>query len=306
MKHTLPDQVLAWVVQAVHPKAAAAAIEQLQGGVSSLVHRITLRVHGEETDVVLRLFHDEEWVSDQPDLAVREAESLRHASRCAGVQTPKILAIDKTGAHCGVPAVLMSRLPGRVVLQPPDPKRWVEAMAEAISRIHEVEAGDFPWSFSPYCDASKLDTSSWSKVPDQWKEAARIVTGPRPTPAVRFIHRDYHPANVLWTGEEVSGIVDWVNGCTGPAGIDVGHCRVNLALLHDAGTADAFLSSYQEHAGDSFVYDPYWDLVTLIDFAFWPPEVYRGWTDLGMTGLTDEMMGERLDLYLLSVLKRVL
>lgn len=25
--------------------------------------------------------------------------------------------------------------------------------------------------------------------------------------------RDYHPINVLWLGEEISGIVDWVNAC---------------------------------------------------------------------------------------------
>lgn len=95
-----------------------------------------------------------------------------------------------------------------------------------------------------------------------------------------------------------------MNGCIGPAGVDVGHCRVNLALLHGAWQADEFLERYRHYAGEAFGYDPYWDLVTLIDFAYWQPEVYAGWTDLGVTGLTKELMAERLDAYVSSLLRR--
>jgi aminoglycoside phosphotransferase (APT) family kinase protein len=254
---------------------------------------------------VLRQFDNAEWVRDEPDLAFHEAESLRRASRAVGVQTPKIVAFDETGSKCGIPAVLMTRLEGEVVLEPPETAQWLNGMAQALTRIHAVDANDYPWTFVPYSDASTLDTSSWSKVQGKWQAAVDIVMGSRPLFTKRFIHRDYHPANVLWTGGEVSGLVDWVNGCIGPAGIDVGHCRVNLAQLHDVRTSDDFLTSYRNHAGKSFTYDPYWDLVTLIDFAFWPPEVYGGWTALGMTGLTKEMMIERLDCYLISLLNRV-
>jgi aminoglycoside phosphotransferase (APT) family kinase protein len=305
MKDALSDRTLQWVVNSVHKQADVVSIERLQGGISSLVHAITLSVGGKLRRVVLRQFDNREWVRREPDLALREAESLRRASAMAGVRAPAIVAFDGDGAGCGMPAVLMTRLEGRVVLEPKDVSCWLDGMALSLSRIHAEAAGDFPWSFAPYCDASTLDTSSWSSVPDKWRAAADIVTGHRPSFAKRFIHRDYHPANVLWNEGEVSGIVDWVNGCVGPAGIDVGHCRVNLAQLHGVGTADEFLDRYRRHAGDSFHYDPYWDLVTLIDFAYWPPEVYGGWTALGVAGLTAKMMGERLDAYLCSLLNRL-
>jgi aminoglycoside phosphotransferase (APT) family kinase protein len=302
---TLSDRTLRWVINAVHPEASVLSVQQLHGGISSLVHSISLRVNGDERDVVLRQFDNAEWLRDEPDLAFHEAESLRRASQVVGVQTPKIVAFDETGSQCGTPAVLMTRLEGEVVLVPSDTARWVNGMAQTLARIHAVEANDYPWTYAPYSDALSLDTSSWSNVPDKWQAAVDIVMGTRPLATKRFIHRDYHPANILWTGGEVSGVVDWVNGCIGPAGIDVGHCRVNLALLHDVRTADDFLNSYRSHAGASFTYDPYWDFVTLIDFAYPSPEVYSGWTALGMTGLTKDLMIERIDRYLISLLNSV-
>ena len=116
-----------------------------------------------------------------------------------------------------------------------------------------------------------------------------------------FIHRDYHPANVLWAEGKVSGVVDWVNACRGPAGIDVGHCRVNLALLHGVEMADLFLHAYIRYSKD-FTYNPYFDIVTVLDFVDEPLTVYKGWTDLGVEGLTDRLMEERMDLYLESII----
>lgn len=311
----LPLSILEWVIQAVHPEAKVLSVRPLQGGISSLVYSLSLAVLGEERSVVLRLFHDGEWVRNQPDLARREAEGLRMAARIGDVQTPRLIAYDGDGSQCGTktPALLMTRLEGGVVLQPADVSRWLDGMAQALARIHrmklepELSGGSptsYPWTYAPYSDASSMDTSSWSGIPGRWKEAADLVARSRPTFRPLFIHRDYHPANVLWSGSEVSGVVDWVNGCIGPAGIDVGHCRVNLAQLHDIRTADEFLDRYRHYAGDSFAYDPYWDLVTLLDFAYWPPDVYAGWTALGVTGLTREMIIERLDAYLISLLER--
>ena len=123
------------------------------------------------------------------------------------------------------------------------------------------------------------------------------------TPAFRetYIHRDFHPTNVLWLDGKVSGVVDWPNACRGPAGVDVGHCRVNLALLYSVEVADLFLTAYELHASSSFIYDSYWDIVSAFDILDGPPTVYSGWAAFGVTGLTDEMMEERMDDFLESL-----
>lgn len=130
------------------------------------------------------------------------------------------------------------------------------------------------------------------------------MKGAPPETKYCFIHRDFHPANVLWEENKVSGVVDWPNACRGPQGVDVGHCRVNLAMLHGVEVGELFLEVYQEKVPD-FSYNPYWDLVSLVDMLFGPPKVFEGWKALGITYLTDEIIMKRLDDYLLSLLNKL-
>lgn len=303
-EHALPDRVLQWIVDAVDPQMRGGqSIHPLHGGISSRIYRISLLGKQGITEVVFRQFDNEAWLREEPDLARHEAESLRFAMQ-TGVNTPQLIAFDETGSACGMPSVLMTKLAGAVLLQPPQMRRWLNGLAETLVQIHAVDAVEYPWEYFTYMNMSLFDTPSWSRVPELWQRAIDYVKGPRPCCTPCFIHRDYHPANVLWDQGRVSGVVDWVNACRGPAGVDVGHCRVNLAMLFGVQTADAFLTAYQQQAGLLFEYTPYWDLVALIDILFEPPSVYPGWTALGVTGLTDRLMVERIDDYMISLLTR--
>lgn len=303
-ENRVPDRVLRWVVDSVDPQAVIQSTRRLQGGISSIVHSISMLVGEEVRNLVLRQFDNTDWLHKEPDLALHEAGSLQWAERAA-LPAPKIVAYDESGDKCGIPAVLMTQLEGTVVLQPSNRENWLDGMAEALVSIHVLEADEFLWSYFTYNNVDTLEVPNWTSIPDSWSDAIKLVRMPRPLYKPCFIHRDYHPANVLWSQNKVSGVVDWVNSCRGPAGIDVGHCRLNLALLYDVPTADGFLSAYQRHAGLTFTYDPYWDLLSLIEVLFGPPKVYPGWTALGVTGLTDELMKERLDTYLGSLLELV-
>jgi len=80
------------------------------------------------------------------------------------------------------------------------------------------------------------------------------------------VHRDFHPGNLLWDNDRVSGVVDWVASCVGPPEEDVAHCRVNLARQHGQPTADRFLDLWL-HATGRTDYDPYWDLVDAVSMG---------------------------------------
>ncbi|MBY7142158.1 aminoglycoside phosphotransferase family protein [Virgibacillus sp. NKC19-3] len=299
----VPKSLLDWVKQQVHINASVQSVEPLKGSTSSILHRITLHVDENPVEVVVRQFNDQEWLDKEPDLAMHEAASLQMASK-VGFPTPEIIAYDEKGEICGIPVVVMSKLEGNVNLKPRDRDEWLAGLAEALANIHTAEASNFPWTYFPYNAISETEIPEWSSVPDVWEKAIAIAKGPRPNMKNNFIHRDFHPANVMWRDEKVSGIVDWVNACLGPAGIDVGHCRVNLAMLYDVETAAGFLEAYKQFAGKTYKHALHWDLISAMDMLSGKrPSVYLGWKDFGITGLTDHMMEERLDRYIVHLMQ---
>ncbi|MBS4196838.1 phosphotransferase family protein [Lederbergia citri] len=298
----LPERVQKWVVDSINPEATIESINQLKGGISSLVYKVRLKVSEEIYEYVVRLHFAEGWNENSPDLVINEAENLRF-TKLKKLPTPEIIAIEETGTLFGSYASIMTKLEGKVVLEPDDMKSWLSGLALALVQIHKIEA-DFPRSYYTYQDPNAFEIPAWSGLEEEWKKVLTIIKGQRPEFQECFIHRDYHPNNVLWSGNSVSGIVDWINACKGPAGVDVGHCRVNLAQLYGVKEADLFLSYYQQYAGRKFEYEPYWDIISLVDFPLEDPEVYPGWTDLGFKGLSAQLIKERLEAYLVSLINR--
>lgn len=293
---TLSPAIQRWIADAVGPGAAITAIRPLAGATSAALYAVDVTRAGRSHALVLRLYTNAAWLDEEPDLPQHEAAALRMAGD-AGIAVPELVAVEDSGAVGGVPALLMTRLPGRVVLDPPEMDAWLVGLAQAAARIHTVSAPDFAWQFEPYSDVPALAVPPWTSQPDVWRRVVDVVQGPPPETLVRFIHRDYHPVNVLWAGD-VPGVVDWANACLGPVGEDVGRCRANLALLHGVVTADAFLRAFEAVAGSAFDYHPYWDLLTVADmFLPGPPGVYSGWPDHGVRGLTDVLMHDRLETY---------
>lgn len=299
----LQTQSVEWVKAQLGETAEITSVKPLTGGTSSTLFELAVQEDGNTLSYVLRLFHKADWLKKEPDLARHEAESLQFAEQ-AGILAPHFIAYEETGEESGMPAVLMTKMSGSVVLQPANDENWLEGLAAVLANLHQTEAEGFPYKYFSYNNAFLLEKPTWSKVQNDWMRAFYIVAGSRPEARECFIHRDFHPANVLWENGEVSAIVDWVNACRGPAGIDVGHCRVNLAQLYGISVANEFLAAYQRHAGSRFTYDPYWDLVSLTDILDGSPIVYPGWKAFGMTGLSNELMRHRLDDYLLSLLDR--
>ena len=102
---------------------------------------------------------------------------------------------------------------------------------------------------------------------DLWKRVAEALRSTPPAKEESFIHRDYHPGNILWNGAVVTGVVDWTTAAIGPPGIDLARMRLNLALHHGRSIADRFVDAYLAAGGDPLARDPYWDLLDAADFV---------------------------------------
>ena len=288
----------AWLAKALNAAPGAITLEAMAGATSSSVFAVGTTAG---RSAVLRLFDNAAWLADEPDLMAHEAAALETAAE-AGLPAPRLIAFTDGDVGFGAPALLMTRLPGRVELMPADWTAWIEQLAGALARIHRQPAIGLGWSYFPWIDVSRASVPAWSSNPGAWQRALDIVRGPAPDAPTVFIHRDYHPVNVLWQDGAISGIVDWVNACRGPASVDVAHCRGNLAFMYGAPFADAFLEAYTR-ASPGFVHAAYWDLMSLLDASQSAMQPYRPWAEFGLEGLTEALMEARAKAYLTHLLQ---
>lgn len=299
----LPVNITNWITAQLNSKTEIREVVRLQGSTSSDLFTIHIREKSREYKLVFRLLTNQAWLIDEPDLTEHEAAALVMAKR-SGLNVPEVVAWDANGQHCGVPAILMTQVPGKVDLQPQDFDGWLRQMAEALQPLHALDAADFKWQYYTYNEVKTLKVPSWSAKPDLWQQAIEIVNQPPPLTKTCFIHRDYHPMNTLWQGETLSGVVDWVNACRGPAPFDLAWNRLNLMQMYGTVAADRL----REHAiaiCGTDAWDPYWDLMALIELLPGPPGVYEPWPVFDLRSLTIPLMTQRADAYLASVLKYI-
>jgi aminoglycoside phosphotransferase (APT) family kinase protein len=244
-----PRAALAWAEGVLGGTVLTA--HALRGGTSSAVHMLEIRSTGGGLgQVVMRRYVRPELNLEEPDIVKHEVDALCVAAT-ADVPTPRLLAADLRGEDAGVPAILMSRLPGRVDWSPKNLDRWLTRLAELLPRIHAARPGPgrLP-SFVPYAQDS-YEPPGWAHRPKVWERAVEILHGPAPRLNEVFIQRDFHPGNVLWDRGAVSGVVDWQAACTGPAVADVAHCRSNL-FRYGLGAADRFTEMWESHSGQTY------------------------------------------------------
>jgi aminoglycoside phosphotransferase (APT) family kinase protein len=265
LRGALPVRARDWVRRQMGRGARIVSEHARSGGTASAVHAVTVDDGaGARGHLMLRRFVRADWLAEEPDLAEHEARVLE-LLRPSRLTMPELVAVDADGSECDVPAVLMTRVPGRVRWSPRDVDGFVARLVDAMLSIHEVRipAGVEVRPFRPYDRGKPLVPPPGTTVPGAWERAIEVHAGPAPSSEPVFVHRDFHPGNVLWSGAEVSAVIDWSSASVGAPEVDVGHCRVNLAVALGLDVADRFLAVYQERTGRDD-YDPYWDLQVLV------------------------------------------
>lgn len=265
------------------------------GGITSSVDRLSLRLPGGTSrQVVLKRYIDPDWGDAQ---AVRREAAALAAAEAMAVPAPRLLGASPDGADTeGVPSLLMTRAPGHVWLTPPDLDAWIRQLATLLPSIHAGPAG----AWTP--DARDPDTRpvpASARRPELWRSAKRVIATTQPPGDAVFVHGDYQHFNVLWSRGWLSAMVDWASSQTAPPDVDVGHCRLNLAVLYSTEVAERFRHVYQAEAGRRV--EPWWDVHQLLDYDdswqdFIPLQVGgRAPVDVrGMTGRVEELLAMAL------------
>ncbi|MFJ8307942.1 MULTISPECIES: phosphotransferase family protein [unclassified Streptomyces] len=299
------DTTRLWVEKSLGGGARVERVVALHGGWTSEMRR--LYVGGDRPrSVVLRSFVKEFYVRHAAGLLTREADILTLLAR-TGVPAAELIAVDPRGEHCAHPSLLMSLLPGDVRIDTPGAERRAPLLARQLLDIHRVGVGasDRPRDYEAWTSAERVRVPESTRRPELWRRAIDVIR--RQPPAYRpvFLHRDFHPGNVLFTGTgpelRISGVVDWVETSWGPADLDVAHCSTNLALLYGVPAGLDFADQYAA-AGGQLSPDPldrlYWRLLDALAFAPDAEKVAVPWRELGRTDLTPDLVRDRLEAYL--------
>ncbi len=245
-------------------------VRELAGGWTSTM--LALSVEGGD-EVVLRLMTREPWRTHGAGLTARES-AVQEMLAATPVPAPRTLALDADGRHCGVPAHLMTLLPGRI--QPDQSGESATGrLADVLATVHDVVPTIEVRAYQSWAWEAKHVVPPWARDPGLWLDAFALLRSDPPAFLPCFIHRDFQPRNVLWSQGRVSGVVDWVETSVGPAWLDVAHCATNIAIVHGDTAADAFAVDYTERTGR--VAQPYFDVMDVVGFL--PPPGKKGFFD---------------------------
>jgi aminoglycoside phosphotransferase (APT) family kinase protein len=262
--------------------------KRLTGGLTSVVHGLTVERNGPRERYVLRWWLPdsewEQWISRAVPLETAVLTKLEGSD----IPAPRVIG-STNDAALGGPAVLMTRLPGKVHLMPGDRERWLREMAQMLARIHALAIDEKP--LESWLDRSQLSPPPDASRPDVWTEAIALVAEERAPTRTCFLHRDYQHFNMLWSRERLTGVVDWSEACIGPPEVDVGHCRLNLTVLFSADLADRFREMYEAESGHKV--NAWWDVHALLSYGpswkqFLPVQI-DGRAPLEVNGMTRRM-----------------
>lgn len=272
-----------------------------------------LRVAGEDAPqwLVLRSFVKPFFVRHAEGLLTREANILRLLAE-TDVPVAGFTAVDATAQYCDHPSLLMSLLPGTVRLGDEEAGLRTDLLARQLVDIHRVRvpAEARPRDYQAWTEPDRVNLPATTGRMDLWERAVDVIRRDPPDFRPCFLHRDFHPGNVLFEGHgagtRITGVVDWVETSWGPADLDVAHCSTALALLHGPGEAMRLAEQYVA-AGGILDSDPsahlYWRLLDALAFAH-VDKVALPWQELGRTDLTSALLTSRLEDYLHALFQR--
>ncbi|WP_411150072.1 alpha/beta fold hydrolase [Streptomyces sp. A30] len=275
----------------------------LSGGWTSQMRRLTL---DDGTGLVLRSFVKPFFRRHAPGLLAREASVLALLAGQDGIPAARPVAVDASGELCDHPSLLMSLLPGTVRVDEEELERRLDLLAAQLVRIHEVVPAERPRPYQAWTSPERVIAPPGPL----WERAVDVIRREPPSYEGCFLHRDFHPGNVLFAGSgdglRISGVVDWVETSWGPADLDVAHCSTALALLHGPEHGLGFRARYEAHGGRRLADGPdhlYWRLLDALGYAPDAAKLAGPWRELGRTELTTKVLGGRLEAYVAGLVE---
>ncbi|MFA9430767.1 phosphotransferase enzyme family protein [Egicoccus sp. AB-alg2] len=299
-----PAALLAWLVDVLGSGTEIVATVDLSQADSRGPWRVQVRRDGDTRDLVLK--------AARPD----DEERPRYATATAALQVaeqhdvpaPRPVAHDIAG-ECGWLTLVTTALPGTSRIPSRATSERLRGLGRAAAGIHgaAVSVSDVLPVRARTLDGYDLDAAGTRTPSTPLLSRARefLASTPAPADPLGFVHGDLWQGNMLWDGDHYWGAIDWDFAGVGPAGIDLGSLRADVAVLHGVEAADEVLRGWEEAAGRPANNVAYWDVVAGVatpdDLGGWLPNFHaQGRTDLDLATVTT-----RRDRFLTDALARL-
>jgi aminoglycoside phosphotransferase (APT) family kinase protein len=134
-----PAPALEWACEAVGAGSRIVSVRPLPSSWLAN-HAVTVADrHDRRHRLVLRRWARPGWHLDDPDYTAQREATILELLAPSAVPAPEVVAADPNGTACDVPALLLTRLPGR----PPAPtladqRGFLTQLAEELAAIHAV------------------------------------------------------------------------------------------------------------------------------------------------------------------------
>jgi aminoglycoside phosphotransferase (APT) family kinase protein len=298
------------LVERLAPGGRLVRTRRLRGGVGARMHVLDIeRADGTRFKASLRRFVRHHRYST-PEHVAHEYRILQLVEEVS-IPAPRPLLLDAQGRLFGVPAMVLTYLPGAPVYLPRNVTSWAQELARALLAVHAVtpERFDLSWLSVHLRDGMREEIARRAEPAREGGRLAREVhavleaeidriSWPEPT----FVHDDFWPGNTVWRFGRLLGVIDWTSAEVGDPRADVSQCRIDLAFILGLDAADAFLEAYQAGAPqplpDIWYFDLFRGLRALLSYEHYLP----GYHDAGLTHVTPPVARERIE----AVLRRAL
>jgi aminoglycoside phosphotransferase (APT) family kinase protein len=296
----VPERAHVWAQN--HLDRPIASITPVSGGRTGTVYHVRF---SSGDPVVLRYQTKEDWGEQGRQHITAEAIAAR---LLVGSPLPvaRLIASDPTGVEAGGYANLTTWLPGQVRLDRLS-SAAIDQLAHAAAVVHAtvVSPDARPRRYEFWVPPEPV-VPVWARDRHLWRRALELYAGSLPGTPLSLVHRDFHPGNVLWVGDQITGLIDWAETSWGPADLDVTHSRTNLAVLHSLDQAYEFSSAYARHGG---TVDPdpearrFWAVSDILGFLPDPQPILSALT-VARPELTADVLHARLEQFLAHTLRQ--
>jgi aminoglycoside phosphotransferase (APT) family kinase protein len=307
-RRPLRDEELARIAHAVDPRARATHSAPLLGGLDAATYALDLDVAGERRELVVRISALE---NERDGAAVRQYwKAIAGIPTTAPVLVPRPVHLDAEGSLLGLPCLVMTRLPGTPLARPANEDSWIDQLAGAIAAIHGVDVNSLPADYRRNPKPADLMDARLTRWPptileDLWREVADALRRAAPlviSNGMVLTHHDFWFGNTLWSGERLTGIIDWDGAIIDDPGYDVGYARGDMQLVLGGDAPDRLLARYEARRGPVQAM-PFWDLVAVLSAFRWLSDWVVGYREVGRSELTDDLARERLESFVRAALR---